>query len=83
MYRISWLRAKARKERWQEERILLESEMHWVTNYFKYKSDEWKKLGTQTEDDKKCCAFGRSELWRHLYNHAKAEFDISLRHPSL
>ena len=81
VYRISWFRAKARKERWEEERILLESEMDWVCNYFKFKSEEWKKLAIQAEDEKKCGAFARSELWQHLYNRAKAEFDISLRHP--
>ncbi|KAI6143498.1 hypothetical protein EDD17DRAFT_1497422 [Pisolithus thermaeus] len=34
VYRIHWLRAKAGKDRWEEEESLLTSEFQWVINYF-------------------------------------------------
>ncbi|KAH6867625.1 hypothetical protein BKA70DRAFT_1380018 [Coprinopsis sp. MPI-PUGE-AT-0042] len=42
LYRVNWLRAKSRLERWQEEYILLTAEMEWVLHFFDYKSDEAK-----------------------------------------
>ena len=41
VYRVHWLRAKARKDRWNEEMILLKSETGWVCAFFTSKVDEW------------------------------------------
>lgn len=80
MYRISWLRAKARKERWEEECILLKSEMEWTTRYYKHKSAGWTELALGADDDKKHLAFAQSELWKFMHDRAKAEFDVYM-HP--
>ena len=76
MYRISWLHTKARKERWEEECVLLRSEMDWAVNYYKHKSEEWKQLVLGGEGNKQYLAFAQSELWTFLHDRAKSEFDI-------
>ncbi|KAI5993014.1 hypothetical protein EDD15DRAFT_2367807 [Pisolithus albus] len=40
-YRIHWLRAKAVKDRWEEEEELLASEFQWAINFFKYRARKW------------------------------------------
>lgn len=82
VYRISWLRAKARRDRWEEECVLLRSEMEWTTNYYKNKSEEWSRLGTGSEGDKKHLAFAQSEMWIFLRDRAKGEFHVYLDPPS-
>ena len=41
VYRVHWLRAKARKTRWMEEVILLKSEMEWMHGFFLFKAKKW------------------------------------------
>ena len=41
--RVHWLRARAQKQRWHEEVILVTYEMQWTVRYFLNKSDMWKK----------------------------------------
>jgi len=79
VYRISWLRAKSRKERWEEECVLLKSEMGWTINYYKHKSTEWTQLALGSKNDKQHLAFAQSEPWRFLHDRAKSEFDLYLR----
>ncbi|KAF9230334.1 hypothetical protein BU15DRAFT_57377 [Melanogaster broomeanus] len=40
-YRGHWLRAKALKDRWEEEVELLRAEGEWTSNFFDYKSRAW------------------------------------------
>ncbi|KIK16184.1 hypothetical protein PISMIDRAFT_36167, partial [Pisolithus microcarpus 441] len=47
-YHIHWLRAKAAKDRWQEEEELVTSEFQWVINYFQYRAKRWN--GTYMEN---------------------------------
>jgi hypothetical protein len=42
VYRIHWLQAKARHDRWQEELSLTEHEMVWISRFFRFKANEWK-----------------------------------------
>ena len=41
VYRVHWLRARAQLHRWQEEVILTQNEMHWVSNNFTYRQNQW------------------------------------------
>ena len=41
VYRVHWLRARARLHRWQEEVTLTRNEMHWAINYFKFRQRQW------------------------------------------
>ncbi|KAI6004934.1 hypothetical protein EDD15DRAFT_2155191, partial [Pisolithus albus] len=52
-YRIHWLRAKAVKDRWEEEEDLLVSEFHWTMNFFKFRAKKW---------NKKCLSFKAAGL---------------------
>ena len=44
VYHVHWLRAKARKNRWNEEIVLLEAETGWTRAFFRSKADEWNAL---------------------------------------
>ena len=41
VYRVSWLQAKARCDRWAEELRLVELEMGWTVNWFKQREKQW------------------------------------------
>ncbi|KAG2345460.1 hypothetical protein BDR05DRAFT_879873 [Suillus weaverae] len=40
-YRVSWLKAKARWRRWEEELSLTQHEMDWTIGWFNYQQEEW------------------------------------------
>jgi hypothetical protein len=41
VYRIHWLKAKARRDRWAEEQTLLTSEMDWAIAFFRTQARRW------------------------------------------
>ncbi|KAG1779894.1 hypothetical protein EV702DRAFT_1043283 [Suillus placidus] len=49
-YHVHWLRAKALKDRWEEEHLLVQHEMNWTCDFFMHKAEEWIRLGALTED---------------------------------
>ncbi|KAG1721475.1 uncharacterized protein EDB91DRAFT_1088440 [Suillus paluster] len=49
-YHVHWLRAKALKDRWEEEYLLVQHEMNWTCNFFMYKAKVWIRLGAITQD---------------------------------
>ncbi|KAG1782095.1 hypothetical protein EV702DRAFT_1041810 [Suillus placidus] len=49
-YCVHWLRAKALKDRWEEEHLLVQHEMNWTCDFFMHKAEEWIWLGALTED---------------------------------
>lgn len=62
VYRVNWLRAKARKERWEEEMKLVRKEMDWTVNCFKFKAKLWKEMaeGAKKEGHR---AYGWKQNW--------------------
>lgn len=75
MYRVNWLRAKARRDRWNEEVVLLRYEMDWCRNFFKGKLNEWKGLADASIlPGHRCYALSRSEMWELLDSHATTVF---------
>ncbi|KAG2030278.1 hypothetical protein BDR03DRAFT_878696, partial [Suillus americanus] len=44
---VHWLRAKALRDRWKEEILLVQLEMDWTCNYFLWKASQW--------GDRMCC----------------------------
>ncbi|KAG1828050.1 hypothetical protein DFJ58DRAFT_672439, partial [Suillus subalutaceus] len=40
-YRVHWLRAKALRDRWKEEMMLVQLEMDWTCNFFLWKATQW------------------------------------------
>jgi|SRR5882762_1463574 len=48
VYRVHWLKAKARRDRWREEQTLLASEMQWTELFFRYRASLWKALAAES-----------------------------------
>ncbi|CAK5273727.1 unnamed protein product [Mycena citricolor] len=48
--RIEWARARARRDRWSEEVIMLKEEMRRVCAYLQWQSEWWSKRQAQRED---------------------------------
>ena len=48
VYRVHWLKAKSRRDRWREERILLASEMEWTELFFRHRASRWKALAAES-----------------------------------
>ncbi|KAJ2920505.1 hypothetical protein H1R20_g16590, partial [Candolleomyces eurysporus] len=76
LYRISWLRAKARKNRWEEECKLLESEIGWAANFFKFKADQWEMLSATDNAGKQAYALAQKAIWSLLYAEANDRVDL-------
>ena len=53
VYRVSWLRAKARCDWWDEELRLVELEMGWTVNWFKQREKQWMERLRQVQDDER------------------------------
>ena len=75
--RVHWLRARAQKNRWQEELLLLKHEMEWTTRYFLHRSQEWasrSEIGTRPGP--KAYAARQSSQWRRLACDAERIFRV-------
>ena len=70
VYRVHWLRAKARKDRWNEELVLLEAETGWTRAFFKSKADEWNALRKEAVEEGNhgldCYATRQNDLYHKL-----------------
>ncbi|KAG1839869.1 hypothetical protein C8R48DRAFT_621358, partial [Suillus tomentosus] len=77
-YRVHWLRAKALKDRWAEEMLLVRHEMDWTCNFFLHKAAEWKCLGAVAKEDNKQGSMaytGRQEkIYESLLEEARQAF---------
>jgi hypothetical protein len=49
VYRVNWLRAKARFDRWQEELILVKHEMQWTILWFQYQANLWRERSERVD----------------------------------
>jgi hypothetical protein len=49
VYRINWLRAKARFDRWDEELITVCHEMKWTVMWFGHQAGEWRRRAEQSQ----------------------------------
>ncbi|KAG1823337.1 hypothetical protein EV424DRAFT_1538494 [Suillus variegatus] len=82
-YRVHWLCAKAMRDRWAEELLLVQHEMDWTCNFLLRKADEWihlsailklaQKHGHVAYSERQCkiyqCLFGEA---RDSFNRAMA-----------
>jgi hypothetical protein len=76
--RVHWLRARAQKNRWQEELILVGYEMEWTTRYFLHRAGNWKAMLVQ-EDlpvGPKAYAARQAAQWEDLAFDAEQAFRI-------
>jgi hypothetical protein len=86
VYRVSWLRAKARFARWSEELRLVEYEMQWTVNWFRWKQKEWHRRLRDLADEERapgldCYCHKQIALWDSLADKADAKFSNTLKKP--
>ncbi|KAM6501762.1 hypothetical protein JOM56_001739 [Amanita muscaria] len=48
--RVEWMKSRARKERWEEETLLIEEEMRRVIHYFEWKAGWWRNRSRLRSD---------------------------------
>lgn len=66
MLRVNWLRAKARRDRWAEEKTLLHHEIRWTRNYFDFMQREWNARATSCSPRLVFYARRQAETWRRF-----------------
>jgi hypothetical protein len=76
VYRVNWLRAKARYDQWSEEHILIPNEMNWTQLFFLNKANEWAGLSNLVPDKPGhvCFAEGQISMWKELAFQATKAF---------
>ena len=76
---MNWLRCKARADRWNEEKILVEHEMAWSVAYFEHWMNQWGTRATvASEEGHRAYALRSKAMWEALKDHAKAAFETAL-----
>lgn len=62
---MSWFRAKARSERWEEQLLLVKSHMSWTINTFKARQRDWLERASveAASAGAKAYAFKEAEMW--------------------
>ncbi|KAG1888829.1 hypothetical protein F4604DRAFT_1915889 [Suillus subluteus] len=77
-YRVHWLRAKALRDRWEEELLLVQHEMSWTCNFFLHKAEGWIRLGRIGKDAENmghiAYAAWQCKMYQHLYQDASDAF---------
>jgi len=71
------LRARARAERWSEEKEIVMKEMEWVIGTFRYMENIWKTRGKNMGNEKpghKAYAAKETDRWCRWAEIAKEEF---------
>ena len=82
VYRVNWLRAKARVDRWIEEETLVKHEMKWTTLWFKNQADLWRERSKRGDVDlppgHKSYATKQLKLWNAFHRKACERFNLYL-----
>ncbi|KIK24178.1 hypothetical protein PISMIDRAFT_62507, partial [Pisolithus microcarpus 441] len=74
-YRINWLKARARRDRWKEEVSLVRHEMLWTVLWFEYHKNMWEERALQSmEPGKEAYAKKQMGLWSDFANKARLMF---------
>ncbi|KAI6028111.1 hypothetical protein EDC04DRAFT_2605846 [Pisolithus marmoratus] len=74
-YRINWLKARARRDRWKEEVSLVRHEMLWTGLWFEYHEKMWEQRALQsTEPGKEAYANKQMGLWSDFASKARLMF---------
>ena len=74
--RVSWLKARARYERWREELDMVRREMLWVAIWFQHQQKEWERREREaTEPGHKAYAAKQQSLWASFKRNAEVNFE--------
>ena len=71
VYRVNFLHARAQKERFHEEKVILESEILWTELSFKNRALIWKQRDMGGRSGLDCYARRQTALWDSMVEHAK------------
>ncbi|KAI6148183.1 hypothetical protein EDD17DRAFT_1493951, partial [Pisolithus thermaeus] len=75
VYRINWLKARARRDRWKEEVSLVRHEMLWTCLWFEHHKNMWEKRALQSsEPGKEAYAKKQMGLWSDFAKKARLMF---------
>jgi len=78
VYRVNWLRAKGRFDRWKEELEWVMNEMHWTILWFENQRKTWVQRSQNSEEKgqqgQACYAWKQVEMWETLRKAAEREF---------
>ncbi|TEB34685.1 hypothetical protein FA13DRAFT_1707537 [Coprinellus micaceus] len=75
LIRINWICARSRKDRWEEELKMVESEMEWYVRYTLHRTlcaKQWAQ--DALSPGHKAYAMHQADMWRRLGSHAKSLF---------
>jgi hypothetical protein len=80
VYRVNWLRAKARVDRWLEEETLVKYEMQWTIGWFQYQANIWKERSNREDGNlplghKSYCT-KQEKLWNAFVRKASQRFGL-------
>jgi hypothetical protein len=79
VYRVNWLRAKARFDRWDEELITVRHEMGWSVTWFEHQRKKWVKRASNSQQMNKPghCAYAEKQvaLWGMFMQEAELGFE--------
>jgi hypothetical protein len=85
VYRVSWLRARARYFRWKEEVRLVRLEMEWTLNWFRSRESSWRErlhdLDNEREEGLKCYCYKQMGLWKRFGEDAEKLYGAILGSP--
>ena len=83
VFRVNWLRAKARVDRWQEEQTLVKHEMEWTTLWFKNQAKLWRERSEREDIDlspgHKSYAAKQHKLWNAFHRKSSEILNLHLR----
>ncbi|KAF5342232.1 hypothetical protein D9611_002090 [Ephemerocybe angulata] len=75
VYRISWIRAKSRSDRWTEEVALLKSEMDWFVRFTHFRQTRAEGWALRAETDgSRSYASRQADMWRRVGADAVVKF---------
>ena len=78
VYRVNWLRAKARHDRWDKELKLVKNEMSWVVLWFQHQRLVWEGRAESShmvdKPGHRIYAFKQVDLWQRMENRARTQF---------
>lgn len=75
VYRVNWLRAKARRDRWSEEKVLLESEIQWTHLFFVRQADTWLKRSHEAPPHLQHYALTQRHMWLQFSSYSQRALD--------
>lgn len=82
VYRVNWLRVKARLDRCKEEVVLVRSEMDWTKRYYEHTKEKWLQRARDCNSNKRSLVFyalKQAYNWGMLENYAAEGYSIILK----